>query len=158
MLVRDLLGCVALGFALFAAGCGSDDGDTMTRQEWVAAADAICVEMNTQLEGISEPQTIDEIAAAQSQVEDVWRAGLADLKGLALPSDDEEAAAQVIDAFDVLVSASVEWGDAFVAAGEMEEMSPEVEALFRELDAASADAVRLAGSYGLEHCFTNQDQ
>jgi len=51
-----------------------------------------------------------------------------------------------------------EWGDAFVAAGEMEEMSPEVEAVFRELDAASADAVRLAGSYGLEHCFTNQDQ
>ena len=158
MRLRRQVGCVTLGFVLVAAGCGSDDGDTMSKQEWVAAAAAICVDMNAQLEGISEPQTIEELAAAQSQVEDVWRTGLADLEGLGLPSDDQEAAAEVIDAFDVLVNASFEWSDAFVEAGELDEMSPEVEALFRELDAASADAARLAGAYGLENCFTNQDQ
>jgi len=158
MRVRRQFGYVTLGFALVAAGCGSDDSDTMSKQEWIAAADAICVDMNAQLEGISEPQTIEEMAAAQSQVEDVWRTGLADLEGLGLPSDDEEAAAEVIDAFDVLVNASFEWSDAFVEAGAIDEMSPEVEALFREFDAASADAARLAGAYGLENCFTNQDQ
>lgn len=158
MWIRRLAGCVTLGFALVAVGCGSDDGDTMSKQEWVAAADAICVDMTEQLEGISEPQTIEEMAAAQSQVEDVWRTGLADLEGLGLPSDDEEAAAEVIDAFVVLVDASFEWSDAFVEAGAIDEMSPEVEALFRELDTASAEATRRAEAYGLENCFTNQDQ
>ena len=101
---------------------------------------------------------MDAITDFTMQVAFGSQRGIADLEGLGLPSDDEEAAAEVIDAFDVLVNASFEWSDAFVEAGAIDEMSPEVEALFRELDAASADAARLAGAYGLENCFTDQGQ
>ena len=81
MRAQRLVGFMAFGLVLASVGCGGD-GDTMDKQEWVLAADAVCVDMNTQLEGISEPKTIEEFAAAQSQIEDVWRSGLADLEDL----------------------------------------------------------------------------
>jgi len=166
MRAQRLLGLAALGLVLAPVGCGSDsDSDTMNKQEWIIAADAVCVEMNAQLEGIPEPTTIEEFEAAQRQVEDVWRSGLADLEGLGLPEEDEAAAAEVLDAFDELVNASVEFADAivqtgfeFMVPGTTDEMTPEVETLFRDLEAASENATLKAATYGLEHCFDDQDR
>lgn len=147
-----------IGLFVAAAGCGDDDSDTTNKQEWVAAADAICVDMNAQLDDIAEPASLEEFEAAQNQVKQVWTQGLADLDDLGLPADDEAAAAEVMEAFDELATVSFEWSDAFIEAGSPAEMTPEVEALFRELEAAAANATRLADAYGLEHCFTDQDQ
>jgi hypothetical protein len=37
-------------------------------------------------------------------------------------------------------------------------MTPEVETLFRDLEAASENATLKAATYGLEHCFDDQDR
>ena len=126
----------------------------MNKDVWIVAADAICADMNTQLEGVAEPASVEEFEVAQSQVEQVWTQGLTDLKDLGLPTGDEAGAAEVVEAFDELVTVSFEWGDAFVEAGMPTELTGEVEALFRELEAAASNATRLAEAYGLDSCFT----
>jgi hypothetical protein len=150
---------MTVGLAALMIGCGDGDGETTTTQEWVTAADAICAEMNTQLEPISEPQTIEEFADASAQVNEIWRNGLDELQELDLPDGNEAAATEVLDAFDQLVDVSLQWSDAVIAAGsmEVEDMTPELETLFVELDASSAKARQLAEIVGLQQCFTNQE-
>jgi len=149
---------MTVGLVVVTVGCG-DDGETTTTQEWVTAADAICAEMNTQLEPIAEPQTIEEFADATAQVDEVWHNGLDELQALDLPDDNEAAATEVLDAFDQLVDVSLQWSEAFIAAGsmEVEDMTPELKTLFGELETASENATRLAEDIGLQQCFTNQE-
>lgn len=155
---RRLIQCTTLGLVVLAVGCG-DDGETTTTQEWLTAADAICAEINTQLEPIPEPQTIEEIAAATAQVDEIWRNGLNELHALDLPDGNEAAPRETLDAFDQLADVSLQWSEAFIAAGsmEVEDMTPELKTLFGELETASENATRLAEDIGLQQCFTNQE-
>jgi len=146
---------MTVGLVVLTVGCG-DDGETTT-QEWVTGADAICADMNAQLELISEPQTIEEIADASTQVDEIWRNGLDELQALDLPDGNEAAAENVLDAFDQLIAVSLQWSDAFVAAGSMEDMTPELETLFAELETSTENATQLAEDIGLQQCFTNQE-
>ena len=114
---RRLIQCTTVGLAGLMIGCGDDDGKTTTTEEWVTAADAICAEMNTQLEQIPEPQTIEEFATAHAQVNQIWRNGLDELQELDLPDGNEAATTEVLDAFDQLIDVSLQWSDAFIAAG-----------------------------------------
>jgi len=156
---RRLIQCTTIGLAGLMIGCGDDDGKTTTTEEWVTAADAICAEMNTQLEPIPEPQTIEEFATAHAQVNQIWRNGLDELQEFDLPDGNEAATTEVLDAFDQLIDVSLQWSDALIAAGsiEVEDMTPELETLFVELDTSSAKARQLAESVGLQQCFTNQE-
>jgi hypothetical protein len=152
MTPRRLIRSMTVGLVIVAVGCGNA-GETMTTQDWVTAADAVCADMNAQLEPIPEPQSIDEMADASAQVDEIWRTGLAELRALGLPDGN---AAAVLDAFDELIDVSAQWSGAFIAAGSMTDMTPELETLFGELESASTNAVLLAEDIGLQQCFTNQ--
>ena len=148
---------MTVGLVVLTVGCG--DGETTTTQEWVTAADAICAEMNAQLDPIPEPQTIKEFADASAQVNQIWRNGIDELRELDLPEGNEAAITEALDAFDQLADASLQWSDAFTASGsmEVEDMTPELEMLFVELETSSTQATQLAERTGLQQCFTNQE-
>jgi hypothetical protein len=152
MTPRRLIRSMTVGLVIVAVGCGNA-GETMTTQDWVTAADAVCADMNAQLEPIPEPQSIDEMADASAQVDEIWRTGLAELRALGLPDGN---AAAVLDAFDELIDVSAQWSGAFIEAGSMADMTPELETLFGELESAHTNAVILAEDIGLQQCFTNQ--
>lgn len=155
MTPRRLIRSMTVGLVIVAVGCGNA-GETMTTQDWVTAADAVCADMNAQLEPIPEPQSIDEMADASAQVDEISRTGLAELRALGLPDGNAAAATAVLDAFDELIDVSAQWSGAFIAAGSMTDMTPELETLFGELESASTNAVLLAEDIGLQQCFTNQ--
>jgi hypothetical protein len=152
MTPRRLIRSMTVGLVIVAVGCGNA-GETMTTQDWVTAADAVCADMNAQLEPIPEPQSIDEMADASAQVDEISRTGLAELRALGLPDGN---AAAVLDAFDELIDVSAQWSGAFIEAGSMADMTPELETLFGELESAHTNAVILAEDIGLQQCFTNQ--
>jgi hypothetical protein len=143
---------------LLAAGCGGDDdSEGMTKEEWVAAADAICVDMDAELAPIPEPQTPEEIADAGEQAAQITRNGISELRALNPPEGDDVVVSELLDSFDALVDVGAEFTQAAAAAGSLEEMSAEVETLFRELEAANENARQLAEDYGLKQCFANQE-
>jgi hypothetical protein len=143
-----------VGVLIGISGCGSDDGGgSLTREEWIASADAICAEMIAQEEEIPEPQSVEEMVTASEQVFEITRAGIDDLKDLGAPDGDDGTAGQIVAAFEDLADA----GDAFIEAvaqsGSLDEMSAEAEAAFRDLEATQQEAKELAEGYGLTGCF-----
>lgn len=148
----------ALVAAVFvAAGCGGDDAETLTKQEWLASAEAICDQMSAQEDEIPEPETLDEMAVALDQVVEISENGIDELKALSAPDGDEDVVDGIIEAFEALTAAGVAFGDAVAATGSLDEMTPEVEAAFRDLEAAQQQAEETAVAYGLTGCFTDSD-
>jgi hypothetical protein len=135
-----------------AAGCGDGD-DALTKEEWLASAEAICVGMNAQEDEIPEPQTLEEMAGALERIAEITGEGIDDLKALPAPDGDEENVAGIVAAFEALTAAGVAFGDAVVEAGSLDEMTPEVEAAFRDLEMAQQQAQEAATDYGLTGCF-----
>ena len=88
---------VALGFAavllVATSGCGSDDdgADTLTKQEWIVAADSICVALNEELEPIPEPQSAEEIAETGAEVAEISRTRLSELRASRTSTASAEA-------------------------------------------------------------------
>jgi hypothetical protein len=137
------------------AGCGDDDGETLTKQEWLVSAEAICADMIAQEEEIGEPQTVEEMAAALEQFVEITDEGIDELKALSAPEGDEEVVAGIVEGFEGLAAAGGEFIEAVVASGSLDEMTPEVEAAFRDLEMAQQQAEETAGAYGLTGCFTD---
>ena len=138
---------------LVAAGCGEDDA--LTKEEWLASAEAICADMSAQENEIAEPQSLEEMAGALDRIAAITDEGIDELKALSAPEGDEEAVAGIVAAFEALATAGVDFGDAVVEAGSLDEMTPEVEVLFRELETAQRQAEETAGAYGLTGCFAD---
>ncbi len=85
----------------WVAACGGDDaggGEALTKAEWIAAADAICVGVDEELGLIPEPQTPEEMGEAGVRVWEIHRAGLAELRALTPPEGDEAAVEGILDA------------------------------------------------------------
>lgn len=138
----------AVGGRATPAACGEQDdagGDVLSKQEWIAAADAICVELNDRLAEIPEPETLEILAATGDEVNQLARDAIGELRALEPSPEEQDDVAELLDAFDALVDA----GDEFVGAAADGEPPAE---LLRTMDAAADTAERLAADYGLEVC------
>ena len=155
---RSVLRPALVATLLLVAGCGDDgDGETITKQEWLASAEAICADMSAQEDEIAEPQDLEEMADAVDRILEITDEGIDELKALSAPDGDEEAVAGIIESFEGLAAAGAEFIDAVVASGSLDEMTPEVEAAFRDLELAQQQAQETAGEYGLTGCFSDSD-
>lgn len=81
---------VLLGLAaLAAAGCGGG-GDRLTRDEYAAKANAVCADFNGKVKAAGNPGTsLDSLAAYADKVIPIFEGGLADLKKLEPPEDEQ---------------------------------------------------------------------
>lgn len=83
--------------ALALAGCGSSDSSSggnetatpepLTKTELVAKADAICKNMQTKIDAIPAPESIDDLATAIGEQIELSGPAIEDLKELTPPED-----------------------------------------------------------------------
>ncbi len=139
--------------ALFAIGCGGDDGSSSsdepapteaapTRAAYIAEADAICTAGEADMAAIDEnlPDDLDpaeaRVAAAEEAIA-VLRDRVEQLRALTPPEGDEEETAAIFDAYDE-----------FVELGEEDPGFTDVSAA----EEAQAKIRNLASDYGFKAC------
>ncbi len=147
--MRRTLSIVAV-FVMMAAACGGDEaggGAAPTQQEWIAAADAICTELNEKLALIREPQTPEETGESGARAVEIYRTGLTELRALTPPEGDEAAVDEILDAFEAAVDWAEEFTEAFAAGDEAKATE-----LYAEGERLDEESRRLAESYGLQEC------
>ena len=69
----------ALTVAFLASACGGDK-EPLTRQQYVAQADAICKKFEDELDALEEPTNAEEVGACVADAHPVVEGGGADLK------------------------------------------------------------------------------
>lgn len=109
MSVRKLVAPVVVVAALGLAACGGEDEAATTgeatettptdlsQEEYLVQADAICLLVNQDLEGVDEQ-------SFQQEGVPIIEQGLADLRALPAPQGDEEQVGQILDAGDEAVA------------------------------------------------------
>lgn len=153
--LKHVLRSAVLVTLFVATGCGDDDGggDALTKEEWLVRAEAICADMIAQEDEIPEPASLEEMVDALDRIAEITDDGIDELKALPAPEGDEEVVAGIVATFEALTAAGVAFGDAVVEAGSLDEMTPEVEAAFGDLEMAQQQAEEAASDYGLTGCF-----
>jgi hypothetical protein len=139
---------VAAGFA----GCGGDDDDSgsrLSKEAYIAKADAICEQAN-------QRETKSGVPAGGREIDDPrvqrivvagLRETLADLRELEVPEGDEAEVAKAISSLKRVLGART---DQFRAA-RVSDGAGQTEAE-QAFFTASQDLGAIAGSYGLTHC------
>ena len=139
---------VAAGFA----GCGGDDDDSgrrLSKEDYIAKADAICEEANQRESTSGVPAgglEIDDPRVQRSMVAGL-RDTLADLRELEVPEGDEARVAKIISSLEGVLTARKDQFSA-ARAGDGPAQTEAERAFFT----ASQDLGAIAGSYGLTHC------
>ena len=139
---------------MLAAGCGNDDGgdgaaesQRLTKEEYIAQADAICKEANDRIAALPEPQSTDELAVLGQQVLDIGQEELDRLRALQPPAADE---ATVNGAYDLIEQQLGVAADLVNAAGDGE--LGQVQELLDQGEQLNDQADQIARDYGLEEC------
>ena len=144
--------------ALVGAGCGGDDetpggGEALTKQEWIAKADAICADAQERIQKLGDPGTdLSKLAELTGDAKEILEAEVAAIRDLNPPPGDE----QQIDAMLAQVENGSEALEALIEAATSGDISKlqEITAEGSEFSKASAEADRLASDYGLKECGT----
>jgi hypothetical protein len=89
---------LAILLVLGAVGCGGDD--SLSRGEWAAKANAICLDALKQVEALGRPATSDDYLRVTPKANEIGRAALDDLRGLKAPGEIEDDAKAMIDGYD----------------------------------------------------------
>lgn len=149
---------LGLAMVLSAVACGDDDEatDSLTKAEWIEAADEICIELDQELAEIPEPESPEEMGETGLEVVAITAAKFEELRALEPPEGEEEAVAEILDAFDLVAETGGEFTQVAAETDWPEEQSAEAEALFMDLEEATVNAEQLSASYGLQECFASE--
>lgn len=128
-LIAMLAGLVAI--AVIAAGCGGGSNDSLTKAEYVEQGDAICKKGNTEIENDVQAYAKQHNISLESKPTEAQFAELSEnvvipgvrnqldgLRGLTPPSNDEDAANELLDALDEGLEKGEEDPAAFVTSGD----------------------------------------
>jgi hypothetical protein len=138
--------------ALLVTSCASDS-DALSTQEWIEAANAICVDVKADENAIPTPQTIEELTTASDQIIELDQQAVAELKDLGLPGGDDAAKADaIVEAFDDFSAAREEVLNAVIAGGSIDELTPEAETLANAFQTALENVNQLTQDFGLSDC------
>jgi hypothetical protein len=103
MNLRMTAGAALVACAIAAAGCGGGGGGgsdgSLTTEEFVAQADAICQRAHAQLQALPDPTSLEQAARLARRGVEIGEAELEQLRGL---RPGEEIAAQVDRAYGLL--------------------------------------------------------
>ena len=142
--------------ALVGAGCGGDDetsggGETLTKQEWIAKADAICADAQERIQKLGDPGAdLGKLAELTGDAKEIIEDEVAAMRDLKPPTGDE----QQIDAMLAQVEKGSEAFEALIEAASSGDIAKlqEITAEGSDFSKASAEADRLAKEYGLTKC------
>ena len=137
--------------ALAAAGCGGDDGgggDRLSKDEYAAQANAICDDFNAEVKAAGpEPQGIKDIPPYVDKVKPLFEDGLAKLRKLNPPEDEEETAEEWLDSAEEQIGLL----DEIKSAAEDNDLE-EVREAGNKIDAANKKTDALAVKLGATSC------
>ncbi len=90
----------ALAFLLVlgAVGCGGDD--SLSRGEWAAQANAICLNALKKVEALGQPSTSDDYLRVTPKANEIGRAALDELRELKAPGEIGDDVEAMIDGYD----------------------------------------------------------
>jgi hypothetical protein len=86
---------------LAVAGCGGDD--SLSRGEWAAQANAICLETLKKVEALGRPTTADEYLRVTPKANELGRDAIERLRDLEAPGAIEDDAGRMIDGYEDVV-------------------------------------------------------
>jgi hypothetical protein len=92
---------LATVLVLVLAGCGGDD--TLSRDEWAARANAICLETLKQVEALGRPSTSDDYLRVTPKANELGRAAIERLRELNPPGEIEADSNAMIDGYENVV-------------------------------------------------------
>lgn len=146
---RSLLSGLLLG-VLVLAGCGGGGGggeERLTKEEWIAQADAICKRAAQEIDALGTPQSLDEVAELAAKASEIGRRELGEIRALQPPEEDEATIEEMLALSDQLIDI----GEKIGAAAEEGDLA-EVQKLLQEGEPINDQADQLAQDYGLEEC------
>jgi len=143
-----VLGAFAVLVAAVAAGCGGGGGgDRLTKEEYIAQADAICKTANEELDALAEPTSMEEIASLAGSAIAIQEDALAKLRELQPPEADQATLDEALD----LVGQQVEIGRQVAEAAKAADQA-KIEELIAQIDPLNTQADQIATDYGLVEC------
>lgn len=135
--------------AALVAACGGGD-DRLSREELQTEVNAICAEINRELEALGEPSSIDEVAEFARRATRLAREGVADLRALEPPEEDERQYDRFLAEGDRVVALSRRLEKA------AEEADAEaLEQILREARESERRSDRVARDLGFDECAEN---
>ena len=158
--VGALLGLLVAALALAACGgddsSGSSSSQRLSHDEYVAAADAICEEAESQIDSLGEipaSASASEAAGFLSRATEIQEDQLNQLRALRPPEEDQEAVNQVFDVLTQIVQIARDSRDALENGdiAQLQELLASVEPLQAESDQIAADL-------GLQVCGSADDE
>jgi hypothetical protein len=139
MMVLVMVGVCA---ALVAAGCGGDDEEAPTKEEFITQADQICTDgdqqINEEAENVFEgqPSKAEQQAFIEDTVIPETQAQIDGIRDLTPPEGDEDEITAIVDAADQGI----------------DEIEADPAALTQRGDNPLAEASQLASEYGMKAC------
>ena len=143
---------VAMAVAAVAAACGGGDGggDRLTKEQYIAEADAICADINEQLDALGEPGNLEEVAELAESAVGIQEEALEKLRALQPPEADEATLNEAYELLDQQVVLGNEIAD---AARDGDAAS--ITAIIGQLEGIDNQADQIAIDYGLTECGTD---
>jgi hypothetical protein len=142
-----LLALSALALSPVLAGCGGDDDEALSKNDFIEQADALCASFEDRTDDIDEPESAEDLEAFLADLGTAVEAFRDDLAELEPPSDGED----VHDDFVALVDETLDGvRDAAAAAedGDMERVS----SLMEGLDESTSSMNDRLADYGFGTC------
>jgi hypothetical protein len=143
---RSVAGLCVAALAVVACGCGGDDEEPLSSEEFLAQGNAICASVNDELDaafealGDSEPSTDELVSLFADTLVPNIRAEIDDLRELNPPDELQDEARQLFD-------------DADAAIDEIEQqIEDDPEAFFESDEDPFADVNQRATAMGLVEC------
>jgi hypothetical protein len=89
---------LATGLILVAVGCGGDD--SLSRSEWAAEANAICLETLDKVEALGRPATSDDYLRVTPKANELGLAAIDELRDLKEPGEISDDVEEMIKGYE----------------------------------------------------------
>lgn len=148
MNVRALLGLgIAAALPLSACGSSSSSGGTLTKDQWLTQANAICQQAHAQTSAIPQPTSAAGVAPALTQTITIVQAAVDNLKALKNPAEIQSDLDAFIKASENTIDIAKKAQSQFAAGDSNGAM-----ATIQQLDTADQASDPLATKLGLTEC------
>lgn len=125
------------------------EAETISLDEWVEEADAICEEANEAVDEIGEPEDLDDLREMAPDVVEIFQQQLDDLEALGLPDEQADDVERALELLDEQIALIEDLEDA--------EDEAEVEDIIAEGTELDEEASEIAQDLGLEVCGSDTD-